>query len=281
MTYRRQIVFILAMACMILMSACGAAKPSSDREDASAQTPTVSVTAASSTAEEKTEASEEAAGLVEFIRFRADTTEIRVGQTANVTFSAEITENSLVSEPIALECETDGVIAELKDDGILPDLTAGDGVFTAALALQSAERKNEYYRASCRNDHSEAVQICFYRDLTQKDYDQMDSVLGEISERDEFEKITAYLTDNPDIEYWTEDKEHSSITFTTTAGLYSSPAATCQMSVLSYRTAILIGILLSSDRFMGRTSPGMMLKTVRRVFKTSWVERSLLKMIMM
>ena len=207
------------MACMILMSACGAAKPSSDREDASAQTPTVSVTAASSTAEEKTEASEEAAGLVEFIRFRADTTEIRVGQTANVTFSAEITENSLVSEPIALECETDGVIAELKDDGILPDLTAGDGVFTAALALQSAERKNEYYRASCRNDHSEAVQICFYRDLTQKDYDQMDSVLGEISERDEFEKITAYLTDNPDIEYWTEDKEHSSITFTTTAGM--------------------------------------------------------------
>ncbi|MBQ4424831.1 MAG: leucine-rich repeat protein [Lachnospiraceae bacterium] len=220
MTYRRLIVLFLTVACLFLMSACGTAALSTGGEDPSVPHPTVPVTAESSTAgAEEPGTTESAAGLVEFVSFRADTTEIHVDQPARVTFFAEVTENSLVGDAIVIECETDGVIAELKDDGVKPDQTAGDRVFTAAIDLQSADRKNEYYRAACQSDHSDAVQICFYRDLTQKDFDQMESVLDRIDEMNEFSQIASYLSDCPDIEWVGEDEENGSITFTTTAGI--------------------------------------------------------------
>lgn len=154
-----------------------------------------------------------------FARFRADTADIHVGQTVRVTFCASLSPDRAVSDPVVLESEFDGILGELKDDGIAPDGSAHDGIYTGVFDLTSSVRKNEAYRAVCGSSFSEPVQICFYRDLTQQDFDQMNAVLDKIDELDGFEKIAAFLSASPDIEWIGEDPEHGSITFTTVAGI--------------------------------------------------------------
>lgn len=154
-----------------------------------------------------------------FIGLTSDIEDIHVNQTKGVTFYANIMAEEVINDTITLQCESSGLVGELKDDGIAPDQVANDGVFTGKFDLKSTTRKNETYRAACQGIVSDPIDICFYNDLTQQDFDNFNSVLDKVEDLGEFNKITNYLSNNVNVETFKKNSSNESITFTTTAGL--------------------------------------------------------------
>ncbi len=213
-------LLILVLATVLLLGACGSRSDPS----ASAKAPSSSGREKETAKEAVSSASEDSSaaepgGSAAFVRFRSDIADIHIDQAVRVTFYATVSPESSVTEPVVLERGAGGILGELKDDGVAPDEAAHDRIYTGTFELKSAERKNEVYRAVCGKTASDPVTICYYRDLTQQDFDQMDSVLDKLGTMSDFSQAAAFLSSHPDIEQVGEDSAHGSITFTTAAGL--------------------------------------------------------------
>ena len=158
-------------------------------------------------------------GVISFISFTSDIKDIHINQIKSVTFYASMLSEDVINDTVTLQCESSGALGELKDNGVAPDQTKNDGVFTGKFDLKSATRKNETYRAACQDIVSDPIDICFYKDLTQQDFDNLDSVLDKVEDLGDFDKISSYLSGNTNVETFKKNASNESVTFTTTSGL--------------------------------------------------------------
>lgn len=157
--------------------------------------------------------------VISFISLTSDIKDIHINQTKSVTFYASMLSEDVITDTVTLQCESSGALGELKDNGVAPDQTKNDGVFTGKFDLKSATRKNETYRAACQDIVSDPIDICFYKDLTQQDFDNLDSVLDNVEDLGDFDKISSYLSGNTNVETFEKNASNESVTFTTTSGL--------------------------------------------------------------
>lgn len=158
-------------------------------------------------------------GVISFVKFASDTTDIHIDQIESVTFYATMMSEEIISDTVSLQSESDGIIGELKDDGVAPDKNANDGIFTGKFDLYSDTRSNEKYRAICQDIVSEPVDICFYKDLTNQDFYQFNKVLDKVEELANIDDITEYLSESSSIESFKKNQTNNSVTFTSVAGI--------------------------------------------------------------
>lgn len=158
-------------------------------------------------------------GTISFVDLKTDIKDIHINQTKSVTFYASLMSETFIEDTVTLQCESTGTVGELKDNGVSPDQVANDGIFTGKFDLQSAVRKNETYRAACQDIVSDPIDICFYKDLTQQDFEQFDSVLDTVEELGNLNDISNYLSGNSNVESYKKNSISESVTFTTTSGL--------------------------------------------------------------
>lgn len=154
-----------------------------------------------------------------FYDFYSDTLDICVGETKLVTFYAIMFSNEEISSGVYVESSSNGVLGELKDDGVAPDVESNDGVFTGMFELKREERANVSYRARYNTLLSESTDICFYNNLTDEDFDKLDQVLDFVEQLNNYSEILVFLENNENIESVFGDEVNEIITFTTTSGL--------------------------------------------------------------
>lgn len=154
-----------------------------------------------------------------FINFYSDIRDIHVNESAAVTFFAEMMSETIIGQSVMLQSNAEGNIGELRDDGVAPDVAADDGVFTGTFTLSSDARKNVTYRAACEDIASEPMNICYYQDLTQSDFDKADDIVERVASINDYDGIVHYLAEDADIESYIENEEQQSIAFTTSAGI--------------------------------------------------------------
>ena len=155
-----------------------------------------------------------------FLDLYSDIRDVHVGESAPVTFFAEMMSEYLVSDTVNLTSDADGsVIGQLRDDGAAPDLFANDGIFSGTFNLSSDARRNVSYRASCADIASKPVDICYFNDLTQNDFNTANDIIASIQSLGSFGEVSDFLEENIEIEYSIENEETGEITFTTNAGI--------------------------------------------------------------
>ncbi len=99
----------------------------------------------------------------------ADPCDIRLNQTASVTFFLKTAQGTAVSAPVLYD-EAGQKLAVMQDDGTHGDVKASDGIFTAQAQVSSGEIGTVAYHAAEKNQWSDDFNICFYRDLTKEEF---------------------------------------------------------------------------------------------------------------
>lgn len=155
-----------------------------------------------------------------FLSLTSDISDVHVGETAPVTFFAEMMSEYILSESVSLVSERDGsVLGQLRDDGVGPDAFANDGIFSGTFDLSSDARMNNSYRATCADIASRPVDICFFNDLTSADFNAVNDIFASVESIGTFDGVSEFLQENAEIEYSIEDEASGTITFTTNAGI--------------------------------------------------------------
>lgn len=114
---------------------------------------------------------------VEVYSFDTDTWDIVVGETATVTFTAEIfAEIEIGENTVAVIDDSSNVIGYMNDDGTAGDAAADDGIYTLQVGLKSEEESVVTYYASAEGAVSYGVTISYYIQRTAEDYEVAQNV---------------------------------------------------------------------------------------------------------
>lgn len=143
---------------------------------------------------------------IEIYSFDVDTRSIVVNEEVEVTFTAEIFANViLTSGEVGLYCD-DALVGSMNDEGIDGDAAAYDGIFTYVATLSSDAVAYREYHVSVRDVNSEKLGIGFYELLTDEQLDAIgqvdarlnalmtDAAFAELTTAEQAEQIMALLT---------------------------------------------------------------------------------------
>ena len=118
--------------------------------------------------------------------FSANKLDIAVSTTETVTFKATVDNDVLVDSIVVID-ENNKKIGDLYDNGLDYDDIANDNVWSGGMELYSSEGKNiKYFPQLTYNNTSITddtyVEICYYTDLTDEDFNNVDTLVDELSE---------------------------------------------------------------------------------------------------
>ena len=122
---------------------------------------------------------EDISGKFEY--FYADKSEIMVENNVEVVFTASILTEDKVDE-IIVQTESGEVLGYLYNDGTGKDQIANDNIFTESIEMTSDEEKHENIVAVAKNLKSQSIDFFFYNELTEEDFEQLNTINIEISE---------------------------------------------------------------------------------------------------
>lgn len=122
---------------------------------------------------------EDISGKFEY--FYADKSEIMVENNVEVVFTASILTEDKVDE-IIVQTESGEVLGYLYNDGTGKDQIANDNIFTGSIEMTSDEEKHENIVAVAKNLKSQSIDFFFYNELTEEDFEQLNTINIEISE---------------------------------------------------------------------------------------------------
>ena len=144
---------------------------------------------------------------VVFSDFYADHNSILVDTTETVLFYAQVMPEYISTDPVYL-CREDGShLAEMRDDGMEGDEIAGDGTYTASVAMSSGHQGTHDYYASNKFGKSLLYGVGFYLDLTDEELSAGDDVMTQL-----FAIARKYpITDNDDQNVELALKSHDEI----------------------------------------------------------------------
>ena len=118
---------------------------------------------------------------VEIYSFNTDVYDILVGTSDEVTFTAEIFANiELEDTDVSVVDEAGSVLGYMNDDGINGDEAAEDGIYTLKITFNAEEVKNTKYSALVSDVESEDINIGFYREYTEEDFDEAAYVVDKL-----------------------------------------------------------------------------------------------------
>ena len=119
----------------------------------------------------------------EIFSFDADIRDILLGETKTVNFTAEIFSSiPLAADDVKLVDENGSLVGIMNDKGEAGDACANDGIYTLQKEFYANEIKNTLYYVVCRSEKSDSLNIGFYRNYTEKDYNAMLSVSGALTD---------------------------------------------------------------------------------------------------
>lgn len=134
---------------------------------------------------------------VEIYSFDADVYDILVGESAVVTFTAEIFANiELSNNDVTVVDEEMVELGCMNDNGTDGDAVAGDGVWTLKTEFEADEVGNKQYAAKVNDVVSGKINIGYYRSFTDQDfnlYDSVNTTLDEVVEP--YKNEEGYLSD--------------------------------------------------------------------------------------
>lgn len=132
---------------------------------------------------------------IEIFSFDTDTWDIVVGETATVTFTAEVFAEIKIPENTVAVIDGNGTtLGYMHDDGIEGDITAGDGIYTLQVALKSEKETTVTYCASTEDVVSSNITIGYYIERTKEDYDVAQTVGNTLNDvANEFLDENGYL----------------------------------------------------------------------------------------
>ena len=120
---------------------------------------------------------------VEIYSFNTDIYDILVGETKNVTFTAEIFANvELEENDVSVVSDNGNVLGYMNDNGSNGDTVANDGIYTLQKEMYSVVTKNILYQVQAKNIVSECINICFYKEFTEEDLRVYDDVVKKLNE---------------------------------------------------------------------------------------------------
>ena len=114
---------------------------------------------------------------IEIYSFSSSHNNIAIGDTAVVSFTAEIFSNVVIEENAVNVIDSHRtVIGTMNDNGIDGDDIANDGIYSLTTELSSTYEKTENYYVTVGNVVSEACSIDYYAPLTDEDFSNMRTV---------------------------------------------------------------------------------------------------------
>ena len=120
---------------------------------------------------------------IEIYSFDADTTDILLGETKNVTFTSEIfTQNELSATDVSVVTEDGTLVGHMTDNGTNGDETANDGIFTLVNEFTAEQTGNQLYYVKCGNEKSDSINIGYYREYTETDFAAVENVTSTFNE---------------------------------------------------------------------------------------------------
>ena len=157
---------------------------------------------------------------VEIYSFKTDIEDILVGRTELVTFTAEVFENTNQENiQIKVKDENSSIIAHLKDDGVYPDECCNDGFYTGSVQLHSDERKIVNYYATYDDNVSNNVEICFYTEISDSEYDDVTALVNTISNMNDAQQVVQLLADSNIIESYSYNEQRNTVSYTAKCGI--------------------------------------------------------------
>lgn len=151
--------------------------------------------------------------------FYADTNDVLVGDSAQVTFFAKINSQFAITDPVTVMDDQGNAAAYLNDEGTDGDEVAGDGIFSGTSTVGSDQRGFAYFHAECLDAVSETCSIFFYTEITGADYDRTSEIIDALNACETMEDALAYLDEQTDIEGYEEAEDHSEILLRTEWGI--------------------------------------------------------------
>ncbi|MCQ2501396.1 MAG: carboxypeptidase regulatory-like domain-containing protein, partial [Lachnospiraceae bacterium] len=151
--------------------------------------------------------------------FYADTNDILVGDSAQVTFFAKINSQFMITDPVTVMDDQGNAAAYLNDEGTDGDEVAGDGIFTGTGTIGSDQRGFAYFHAECLDAVSETCSIYFYTEITSADYDRTTEIIEALNACETIDDALKYLDEQTDIEGYEEAEDHSAILLRTQWGI--------------------------------------------------------------
>jgi len=151
--------------------------------------------------------------------FTADVRDVLVGQSATVTFFAEIVSQDFIeNEEIAVYSGSEKITV-LNDDGIGGDVAADDGIFSGSVALSSDETSVVRYTAEFDGMVSDPYEICFYEEITAEDYGIAQQIGNAVYAMDDIDSVVSYVSSHDSIKNYAKSDDGKSVIFRTDAGM--------------------------------------------------------------
>ncbi len=118
---------------------------------------------------------------VEIYSFNTDVYDVLVGTSDEVTFTSEIFTNIELSDTdVSVVDETGAILGYMNDDGINGDETADDGIYTLKKTFKADAVGNTLYHVAAKDVVSETINIGYYREYTNEDFDIANAVVSNL-----------------------------------------------------------------------------------------------------
>ncbi len=157
---------------------------------------------------------------VEIYSFNTDTYDILVGETKTVTFTAEIFANVELSDTdVSVMTDTGTLLGNMNDNGVDGDNVANDGIYTLVAELRSERRMASVYQAKVKNVVSNTIEIFFYTEITQEDYNSCKTVMAKVSASNDVEQIKEILAEDLSVETYSVSPKKDIVKYKMKSGI--------------------------------------------------------------
>ncbi len=146
---------------------------------------------------------------------RADIPDILLNEEETITFTVSANRPGLSKTVALYDGVSDEPAAYMHDDGKDGDETANDCIYSAQLKLISDDYKNVDYYAAAGTCKSEPFRICFFRELTDEEFESYCVLTDQFEAIEDFEAACLLAQNSEEITEYIIDEEQQTVSFDT------------------------------------------------------------------
>ena len=154
-------------------------------------------------------------GLPSLTEFEADHFDVTIGEKNNVLFTLNVAEVApLEKDAVRVYDENDKEIAVMHDDGKDGDEAAGDGVYSADVAVYADDFGTMEYYAAAKGVRSNHERLTFYRELEDNEFDGFFALLDKLAPMS-YAEACSYVKNSKEIASYNSDDAQQVLSFET------------------------------------------------------------------